>query len=348
MLPSASGRACRTELATSSEITTRASSMVSSDAADVDHPATSAAGGPPRPTTGVKGRRIVIGARTELLDTRHPHQVSTSVDRPECARCAGAPNTRGPGGVGLSAPGRYADGPSKWSRAIRRVVGDHRLDAERRRTGRGPSGVFTVHTWIRRSRLRSRRPSRGFSRSRSMPGPAIQPGPSTLVAICQEYCRSMSSTTSRSGASFLTRVSATGEKLITRAGESGAGPADRVEQVDQPPLDQPGVPGRVLGLDGQVDRPVVVADRLQEPAQGQHPPGLLVDLGRLVVEVGPGVLPGREVELVELRRAPSWRPPRARCVTRSTRRSWTQTRCPSAVSRTSHSRPSAPSSRAAT
>ena len=53
-----------------------------------------------------------------------------------------------------------------------------------------------------------------------MPGPAIHPGPSRLVAICQEYCRSISSTTSRSGASFLIRVSATGEKLMIRAGES--------------------------------------------------------------------------------------------------------------------------------
>ena len=88
------------------------------------------------------------------------------------------------------------------------------------------------------------------------------------MAICQEYCRSISSTTSRSGASFLTRLSATGEKLMTRAGESAPAQPTVVEQVHQPPLDQTGVPGGVLGLDGQVHRPVVVPRRLQQPLAG--------------------------------------------------------------------------------
>ena len=80
--------------------------------------------------------------------------------------------------------------------------------------------MLTVQTWMRRPRLRSRRPSLGWSRSRSIPGPAIHPGPSMLTAICQETWRSMRSTTSSSGAHRFTRFSATGEKLITRAGES--------------------------------------------------------------------------------------------------------------------------------
>ena len=43
---------------------------------------------------------------------------------------------------------------------------------------------------------------------------------------------------------------------MTRTGDARAGPAELVEQLHQPPLDQPGVPGGVLGLDRQLDPPV--------------------------------------------------------------------------------------------
>ena len=79
-----------------------------------------------------------------------------------------------------------------------------------------------------------------------------------------------------------------------------AGPPEVVERLHQPPLDQPAVARGVLGLDRQLDPAVVVRGRLQQLAQGEHLAGLRVRLGRLVVEVGPRVLPRREVQLVEL------------------------------------------------
>ena len=79
-----------------------------------------------------------------------------------------------------------------------------------------------------------------------------------------------------------------------------AGPAELVEELHQAPLDQPGVAGRVLGLDGQLHPTRVVRHGLQQPAQGQHLAELGVGVGRLVVEVGPGVLPRREVEVLEV------------------------------------------------
>ena len=68
MWPSASGWACRTEFATSSEITTRASSMASLEPPRSDIQDFSRC----RATDtddGLKGRRIVSGVRTALLGT---------------------------------------------------------------------------------------------------------------------------------------------------------------------------------------------------------------------------------------------------------------------------------------
>ena len=141
-----------------------------------------------------------------------------------------------------------------------RVVGDHGLDAERPRTGRGPRACSPSSTWIRRSRLRSRRPSRGFSRSRSMPGPGDPAGaehagghlPGVLPVDQQHHLEV--------GGQLLDPAAARPARSSSPAPASPA-PAQPnvVEQLHQATLDQPGVPGRVLGLDGQVDRPVVVA-----------------------------------------------------------------------------------------
>ena len=86
---------------------------------------------------------------------------------------------------------------------------------------------------------------------------------------------------------------------MTRTGvavpEPRVRPAEPVEQLDEPALDQAGIAGRVLGLDGEVERPSGVRDELEEPLEGQHPTA--VDAQRVGVDA---VVPGPEVELVEL------------------------------------------------
>ena len=73
-----------------------------------------------------------------------------------------------------------------------------------------------------------------------------------------------------------------------------------MQQLGHPLLDQPAVPRRVLGLDRHLDRPVVVGHRLEQLAQREHAVQLRVAVGRLVVELGPRVLPRREVEPLEV------------------------------------------------
>src|SRR3954453_17729289 len=73
-------------------------------------------------------------------------------------------------------------------------------------------------------------------------------------------------------------------------------PAELVEKADETVLDQAAVPRRVLGLDREVDVPVVVAHDLAQLAQGEHPRVVALGLLCLVVEIRPRVLPRRRVE----------------------------------------------------
>jgi hypothetical protein len=75
-----------------------------------------------------------------------------------------------------------------------------------------------------------------------------------------------------------------------------AGPPERRQQLRETPLDQPAVPGGVLGLDRQLDPSIRLGDGLEETSQGEH----LGEIGRLVVEDRPRVLPRGELELVEI------------------------------------------------
>ncbi|CUR60319.1 hypothetical protein NOCA2740003 [metagenome] len=81
---------------------------------------------------------------------------------------------------------------------------------------------------------------------------------------------------------------------------AGLVPPELPQQLDEAPLDQAAVAGRVLGLDRQLDVAVIVGHRLQQLAQREDAAELDVAVLGLVVEVGPGILPGREVELVEV------------------------------------------------
>ncbi len=88
----------------------------------------------------------------------------------------------------------------------------------------------------------------------------------------------------------------------------GLGQAVAAEQVDQAALDQSAVPGRVLGLDVQLDalavRRAPFERELQEPFQGQHGPplGIGLDLlpGRLQQRVALARLPRGEVQRLEV------------------------------------------------
>ena len=76
----------------------------------------------------------------------------------------------------------------------------------------------------------------------------------------------------------------------------GLGQAVPAQHLDQPALDLGAVPGRVFGLDEQAHRPAAVAQRLQQPVEGEQPG----EVGqRLLVGRVAGV-PGAEVERVEL------------------------------------------------
>ena len=142
--------------------------------------------------------------------------------------------------------------------------------------------------------------SAGSSRRSAIPGPTIQSLPIIRRSTGHIVVFSISITSGISGASWSTRLSAVKLKLMTRAGRPGAVPAEVLELLDQPLLHQAAVPGRVLGLDGHLHATVVVRHGLQQLAQGQHPVQRLVADRRLVVELGPRVLPRRDVQLLEL------------------------------------------------
>ena len=135
-----------------------------------------------------------------------------------------------------------------------------------------------------------------------MPGPAIQPGPSTAGRAAARRPLVDQQHHLEVGRQPLDPASARPTRSSSPAPAS-PGPAQPnvVEQLDQPPLDQAGVAGRVLGLDRQVDRAVVVGARSPAAGAGSAPcRGRGSTVGSLVVELGPRVLPGREVQLVEL------------------------------------------------
>ena len=174
--------------------------------------------------------------------------------------------------------------------------------------------MLTVHTWMRWPCSRSRRPRRGLL-------PQLVDRPvrrSNLVdnmplghlprngSLDEEHHLQRGRELLHPGERD------PGEAHHPRRATSAPAQPNSSSSLDQASLDEAGVARRVLGLDGEVDVPVVVADHLEQPAQGQHL--ALVALGELglVVEVGPRVLPRRRVEVVELLQASSSRPrPRA-------------------------------------
>ena len=192
---------------------------------------------------------------------------------------------------------------------VRRPVGDDRLHAEVQAQLRGRSGVLTVHTcssWPERA-IRARQP--GWSRSsRCRADDPVAPDHPAQQRPVLRPARPASPAAARAPAAR-TRCSARVARSSSPAPASPAASHPKSsQQLDDAPLDQPGVPRGVLGLDRDLDRPVVVGDRLEQLAQRQHAVQLRVAVGGLVVEVGPGVLPRREVELARGRRAPSSRP----------------------------------------
>ena len=133
-----------------------------------------------------------------------------------------------------------------------------------------------------------------------MPGPTIQSAPIIRRSIGQWWALSISITTGTSGASPLHPLQRGEREAHHPRRRAGTVPAEVAQHLDQAALDQAAVPRRVLGLDRDLDRPLVVGHGLEQLAQGQHLVERLVAVRRLVVEVGPRVLPGREVERVEV------------------------------------------------
>ena len=298
---------------------------------------------PAQPVEGprhVRRRRPVGGTVAGLVARPDPHgHGCRGPTAPSAAAVGGLPTL----GAGLfPMPGGYRPEPLQH---VRRAVGDDRL--RRRVLAELEVGLAVDGPDVHRGRPPRCRPSPGWSRSSLMPGPMIQPGSTIRRSIGQWCAFSTSITSSSSGASRLTRCSAVNEKLITRTGEPVAGPAELGEQLDQPTLDQPAVPGRVLGLDRQLDPAVAVGDGLQQLAQGEHPAQLGVGSGASSSRSAHGFFQDAKSSssssassIVETSAAAA--------AVRRRLRSCTQTRWPSAVSRTSHSSPSAPASSAAT
>ena len=116
---------------------------------------------------------------------------------------------------------------------------------------------------------------------------------------------------------------ATGEKLITATGDAGPvrrlGQAEPVQQLDQPLLDQPGVPGRVLGLDQQPDRPAGGARRASSSRSRVSTGASVLSRSSMNARRSAGGprrrqlgVPGAEVHRRAGRRGRSRTPPRAR------------------------------------
>ena len=210
-------------------------------------------------------------------------------------------------------------------------------------------GVHRPHVHVVAGRGRSGGRSSGCSASSSMPGPTIQSSPDhpaqhrPVVRALDAAC-----TSGTSGASRSTRCSAVHEKLITRAGEPAPVPAEVAQQVDQPALDQRRRTGSGAWSRSR-PRPGGRSRRRSRAACAGSAPGR----GR---SSRSGASSSRSAHGFFQDAKSSWSrsassmvetTPRVLAVRRRSR-SCTQTRWPSAVSRTSHSSASAPASSAAT
>ena len=295
-LPSERGRACRTALATSSEMTTRASSIASTGVSlSPIHDLSSLTRH--RDRRGREGKAHRDRRTPGLLDTWLP---------PATRQASEVQSIPGPGTAKhaapvacVSGPGLAGGGPSRWSRAS---PGSSVMTASTPSDGRGRAPRRCSRpTRASGGRLAQPRRAGGSPATARCRGPAIQPGPSTLTAICQEYCRSMSSTTSRSGRQPLAPGSAPPREAHHPDRRVPAGPAELARAA--PPA--AARPARRSASGAWSRSPARPAGRSRATVSSSRRrvstlPGLLVDLGRLVVEVGPRVLPGREVELVEV------------------------------------------------
>ena len=237
--------------------------------------------------------------------------------------------------------------PGQPTSALTGRFGDHGVHAE----ARGPGRCRPARP---RSRRRPERP--GACTRRTYPGWArstVTPGPATSAAAGSEPSRRRAGTRSvelhgrqHRGQQPDPAQRDRGEAHHRPPASRAADASMRVQQPDQLLLDQPGVPGRVLGLDQQPDRRSS-ADDLQQPLQGEHrrlgavP---LLDVRRRTRAGGSGARTPKSSP----RRSSRSKSETTPCPedVRSTVRSCTQTRCPSRVSRTSHSSASAPSSMA--
>ena len=143
---------------------------------------------------------------------------------------------------------------------------------------------------------------------------------------------SISNTVAWSGANPRTRRHRAFGETHHRHRTVPSDPTEPGQGLDQRALDQAGEAGRVFGLDQQVDGLPGIVHPVEQLVQRQD--------GRRFAAV-----PRAEVEALQLGQRVT---PRPTCPVdvRSIVRSWTQTSCPSRVSRTSHSSPSAPTSSA--
>ena len=134
----------------------------------------------------------------------------------------------------------------------------------------------------------------------SIPGPASQSESTNGRERYQWVGVSISITSSRSGACRRIRRSATQENDMTRTGDSLPAQPNSSSSCTRAPLDQTGIAGRVLGLDGQLHPPRVVGHGLEQATHREHLGHLGVAVRGLVVQLTPRVLPGREVEVLEI------------------------------------------------
>ena len=120
---------------------------------------------------------------------------------------------------------------------------------------------------------RSRRscaPGRGFSGAARSRGRRSSPCRRTRTPASQGVCRLDQQHHLELRREPLDPAQRDPEKLMTRTGESCR--PSRSRRAARRACARPGRrTGGVLGLDRQVDRPVVVRDRLEQPAQRQHP-----------------------------------------------------------------------------
>ena len=205
-------------------------------------------------------------------------------------------------------------------------------------------GVHRPHVQVVPAAREPAAPAWGAPRAARCPGPRIQSSADHLpqhrpVRASCSISMHQRHAPGRASASAAARCS---EKLITRAGDPARCQPKSRSMLDEPPLDQAAVPGRVLGLDRHLDPAVVVGDRLEQLAQGEHPAELGVARRAPRRRGRPTGSSTTRSRARRARRGASSTRCRVCAAVRRRSRSCTHTRCPSAVSRTSHSSASAP------